>query len=237
MYGIRGRFALSAVDRAAEPGARRRGAWLLARDVLLIVLIALLASALIKTFLVRSFYIPSGSMENTLQIDDRVLVDQLEPALVPVSRGDIVVFSDPGGWLRPVAREPRTPVSAALDWLLQGVGLAADDDGDHLIKRVIGVGGDHVACCDDTGRMTVNGTPLDESGYITLPAGVSAVSQLSFDVTVPEDTLWVMGDNRYNSEDSRFHLETATGGFVPLKDVVGRAFLVTWPIDRWAVLA
>jgi signal peptidase I len=215
---------------------RSRSAWLFARDLLIIFVIALLASVLIKTFLVRSFYIPSGSMENTLRVNDRILVNQLEPGLIPLSRGDVVVFKDPGGWLTPTAEPQKNPVAAALDWVLQGVGLAADDANDHLIKRVIGLPGDTVACCNALGQMTVNGVPLDESAYLKLPDGVSAVSQQSFEVTVPADSLWVMGDNRYNSADSRFNQEKPGKGFVPIENVVGRAILVTWPIDHWTWL-
>ncbi|MDO9397006.1 MAG: signal peptidase I [Herbiconiux sp.] len=215
---------------------RSRSAWLFARDLLIIFVIALLASVLIKTFLVRSFYIPSGSMENTLQINDRILVNQLEPTLVPISRGDVVVFKDPGGWLDPVAEPTKNPVAAALDWVLETVGLAADDANDHLIKRVIGLPGDHVVCCNALGQMTVNDVPLDEAEYLKLPDGVSAVSQEPFDITVPADSLWVMGDNRYNSRDSRFNQDQPGKGFVPEGNVVGRAVLVTWPIDHWTWL-
>jgi signal peptidase I len=224
-------------DTAEDARSRRsRSVWLFARDLLIIFVIALLASVLIKTFLVRSFYIPSGSMENTLQVNDRILVNQLEPNLMPISRGDVVVFKDPGGWLPPVAEPVTNPVSAALDWVLEGVGLAADDANDHLIKRVIGLPGDTVACCNALGQMTVNGVPLDEAAYLKLPDGVSAVSQEPFEITVPADSLWVMGDNRYNSADSRFNQDQPGKGFVPVGNVVGRAVLVTWPIDHWTWL-
>ncbi|MCS5714482.1 signal peptidase I [Herbiconiux sp. CPCC 205716] len=215
---------------------RSRSAWLFARDLLIIFVIALLASVLIKTFLVRSFYIPSGSMENTLQVDDRILVNQLEPNLIPITRGDVVVFKDPGGWLMPTVEQPKNPLAAAVDWVLEGVGLAADDANDHLIKRVIGLPGDHVVCCNALGQMEVNDIPLDENSYLKLPDGVSAVSQEPFDITVPADSLWVMGDNRYNSADSRFNQDKPGKGFVPEANVVGRAVLVTWPIDHWGWL-
>ncbi|ARJ04835.1 signal peptidase I [Cnuibacter physcomitrellae] len=223
----------------SDTGTRKRkprSGWIFLRDLLIIFVIALLASVLIKTFLVRSFYIPSGSMENTLQINDRILVNQLEPGLMPIERGDVVVFKDPGGWL-PVKAEPaKNPIVAALDWVLEGVGLAPDDADDHLIKRVIGLPGDEVTCCNALGQMEVNGVPLDESSYLKLPQGVTAVSQQPFDVTVPEGSLWVMGDNRYNSADSRYNQDKPGGGFVPIDDVVGRAIIVTWPIDHWTWL-
>lgn len=226
----------TAPERRPRQSKRSRSAWLFARDLLVIFVIALLASVLIKTFLVRSFYIPSGSMENTLQINDRILVNQLEPSLIPISRGDVVVFKDPGGWLNPTAEPEKNPVAAAVDWVLEGVGLAADDANDHLIKRVIGLPGDTVACCNALGQMTVNDVPLDESAYLKLPDGVSAVSQEPFEVTVPAGSLWVMGDNRYNSADSRFNQDQPGKGFVPVGNVVGRAILVTWPIDHWTWL-
>lgn len=221
---------------AGSQSRRSRSAWLFARDLVIIFVIALLASVLIKTFLVRSFYIPSGSMENTLQVDDRILVNQLEPNLIPITRGDVVVFKDPGGWLMPTVEQPKNPLAAAVDWVLEGVGLAADDANDHLIKRVIGLPGDHVVCCNALGQMEVNDIPLDENSYLKLPDGVSAVSQEPFDITVPADSLWVMGDNRYNSADSRFNQDKPGKGFVPEANVVGRAVLVTWPIDHWGWL-
>jgi signal peptidase I len=186
-------------------GQTRRPGWKFLRDVVIIVVAALLASFLVKAYLVRSFFIPSASMENTLLIGDRVLVNELVPGVVPVQRGDVVVFQDPGGWL-----------TAA--------------QGDDLIKRVIGMPGDTVSCCDARGRLSVNGHPVDES-YVVLEPGSDRVSQQDFTVTVPKGRLWVMGDNRYDSADSRVH------GTVPVSDVVGRAFLTTWPVSRWTVLS
>lgn len=212
-----------------------RSGWLFARDVLVILVVAVLVSFLIKTFLVRSFYIPSGSMETTLQINDRIIVNELVPKLVPVGRGDVVVFRDPGGWLAPQPAVQQPPLVAAFDWLLSIVGLTAPDSNDHLIKRVIGLPGDKVACCNALGQMTVNGIPLNEP-YITLPSGVTKVSEIDFSVTVPPNSLWVMGDNRYNSKDSRYNTDQPTKGFVPTANVVGRAMLVSWPLNHWAWL-
>ncbi|MCU1482443.1 MAG: signal peptidase [Subtercola sp.] len=223
-------------QRGGRRGGRRsRSAALFARDIIIIFLVALLASVLIKTFLVRSFYIPSGSMENTLQINDRILVNELEPNLIPVSRGDVVVFKDPGGWLQPQYEPPTTPIVTAVNWALDAVGLAATDSNDHLIKRVIGLPGDHVTCCNALGQMSVNDVPLNEP-YIKLPDGVTKVSEIAFDVTVPAGSLWVMGDNRYNSADSRYNQDKPDGGFVPISDVVGRALWITWPSSRWTYL-
>ncbi|GGF38745.1 signal peptidase I [Subtercola lobariae] len=222
--------------RSGKRGGRRsRSAALFARDIIIIFLVALLASVLIKTFLVRSFYIPSGSMENTLQINDRILVNELEPNLIPISRGDVVVFKDPGGWLQPQPEAPTAPLVSAVNWALDAVGLAATDSNDHLIKRVIGLPGDHVTCCNALGQMMVNDVPLNEP-YLKLPDGVTKVSDLAFDVTVPAGSLWVMGDNRYNSADSRYNQDKPGGGFVPISDVVGRALWITWPSSRWTFL-
>lgn len=207
------------------------------RDVALILVAAIVISFLIKTFLIRSFYIPSESMQNTLQVNDRIIVNELVPDLVPIERGDVVVFRDPGGWLQPQPEPEQNPVVGFLDWLLSIVGLTAPDSNDHLIKRVIGLPGDHVVCCNEFGQMTVNGIPLDETNlYVLLPEGVTKVSRDDFDITVPDNALWVMGDNRYNSEDSRYQQDTPGEGFVPFDHVVGRAILISWPIDRWTWL-
>ena len=220
-----------------ERPSRGKSAWRFIRDILLILLAAIVISFLIKTFLIRSFYIPSESMQDTLLVNDRIIVNELEPKLVPIQRGDIVVFKDPGGWLPPgtTSTEPNG-VAAFFDWALSIVGLTAPDSNDHLIKRVIGLPGDVVACCNAYGQMTVNGVPLDESKYLKLPAGVTKVSKDDFSVTVPKDSLWVMGDNRYNSADSRYNRDKPGNGFVPYDDVVGRAVLISWPIDRWTLL-
>ena len=225
--------------RSNRPGTEtkrtKRGVALFIRDLLVIFVVALLISFLIKTFLVRSFYIPSGSMETTLLVNDRIIVNQLEPKLIPITRGDVVVFRDPGGWLLPQAPLEQNPVVAAVDWVMAAVGLAAPDSNDHLIKRVIGLPGDHVTCCNPLGQMSVNEVPLSEP-YVTLPAGETRVSQDDFDVVVPDGSLWVMGDNRYNSKDSRYNTETPGKGFVPIDNVVGRALVISWPTSRWAWL-
>ena len=219
-----------------EKRRRTRGVKLFIRDIVLILLAAVLISVGIKTFLIRSFYIPSGSMENTLQIDDRIIVNELVPNMVPLQRGDVVVFKDPGGWLDahpPVATQ--NGFAAAVDWVLSVVGLSAPDSNDHLIKRVIGLPGDTVVCCNVFGQMTVNTVPLDEP-YLKLPPGVTKASGVDFTVVVPKKSLWVMGDNRYDSQDSRYNTTTPSKGFVPYDNVVGRAFLVSWPAGHWSWL-
>ncbi len=215
---------------------RGRGVRLFLRDVLLIFLAALLISFLIKTFLIRSFFIPSASMESTLIEDDRIIVNQLVPDVTPIVRGDIVVFRDPGGWLRGVPKEERPPIVEFFENALSIVGLTAPDSDEHLIKRVIGLPGDTISCCNDFGQMSVNGVPVDEP-YVQLPEGVRRVSENDFEVTVPEDSIWVMGDNRYFSADSREHVgPDAATAFVPIEDVVGRAIIVTAPVSRWGWL-
>lgn len=225
----------SRFDRAkaeeTETKSTKRSVVLFLRDLAIIFVVALLISFLIKTFLIRSFYIPSGSMEDTLLINDRIIVNQLEPDLMPIDRGDVVVFKDPGGWLLPQAPIEQNPIVAGVDWFLSLVGLSAPDSNDHLIKRVIGLPGDHVVCCNALGQMSVNGVPLAEP-YVLLPPGESKASKDAFDTVVPKESLWVMGDNRYNSKDSRYNGDTPGKGFVPIDHVVGRALVVSWPVSR-----
>lgn len=225
-------------ESAAEPfrTRRRRGMWPLLRDILVIVVIAVLVSFLVKTFLVRSFYIPSGSMEQTLQVQDRILVDELTPRFGGYDRGDVVVFRDPGGWLPSEPTPERSMLVEAVDWVLSVVGISAPDSKEHLIKRIIGLPGDHVVCCNALGQVTVNGDPIDETPYVNLAEGQSAPEVVAYDVTVPSDSLWVLGDNRDASRDSRYNTDQPGGGFVPLDNVVGRAFLVTWPLNRFGAI-
>jgi len=227
--------AAPATGPADDPfGARpRRSIWPLVRDVIVILLIAIVVSSLVKAFLVRSFYIPSGSMESTLQIDDRILVDELTPRFSGYERGDVVVFRDPGGWLPSAPPADQSVIVQGVDWLLSLVGISASDSKDHLIKRIIGMPGDHVVCCNAIGQVTVNGIPLDESAYLRLAQGQTAPAEVPFDVVVPDDALWVLGDNRDRSQDSRYHMDQPTSGFVPIDNVVGRAFLITWPLSRF----
>lgn len=215
---------------------RKRGWVVFLRDVVIIILIAIVVSFLVKTFLVRSFYIPSGSMEDTLLINDRILVDEITPRFGGYERGDIVVFQDPGGWLPPSTEPARAPIVEAGEWVLSLVGLAAPDSDDHLVKRIVGLPGDHVVCCNAVGQITVNDVPIDESDYIEVPSADAAASGDPFDIVVPDGSLWVLGDNRYRSKDSRYNTDQPGKGFVPFDNVVGRAFLVTWPLDRFGVL-
>lgn len=192
--------------------------------MILLLGLALLASILVKAFLAQMFFVPSASMRPQLIEDDRILVEKISVWDREVERGDVVVFRDPGGWLG------ATPEPTGIQAALSLVGLYPD--GGHLVKRVVAVGGDEVACCDDEGRVTVNGEPLEE-GY--LRDGM-APSQKPFEVSIPGDRVWVLGDNRSNSQDSRFHLTDPGQGSVPLVNVVGKVWAIVWPTDRMKVL-
>lgn len=209
--------------------SRQRG-WL--RETALVVISALVLSILIKTFLVQAYYIPSGSMQNTLDVGDRVLVSKLTPGPFDIERGDILVFVDPGGWLQDEPQPEAGGVREVVAEVLTFVGLLPQHAGEHLIKRVIGVGGDTVECCDDAGRILVNGQPIEEP-YL-YPG--DAPSSREFSVTVPEGHFWFMGDHRSNSQDSRAQQGGPGGGAVPLANVVGKAFMVMWPLDNITVL-
>jgi len=199
-----------------------------------IVITALVISVLIKTFLVQAFYIPSGSMENTLLVNDRVLVNKLADKPDEIHRGDVIVFRDPGGWLGSSDDTGRGGVLGAVRKGLVFVGLAPAVGEEDLIKRVIAVGGDTVQCCTG-GHMLVNGVPLDEP-YL-YPSDLGTPSQTDFGpIKVPVGKLWVMGDHRSVSEDSRAHRTQPGQGFVPVSDVIGRAFTIVWPLNRAKIL-
>ena len=207
------------------------------RDAVIIVFAALVVSFLIKTFLIRSFFIPTDSMDTTLVRDDRIIVSQLHGGPLELSRGDVIVFVDPGGWLSvQTGVSEDDPLTRLLDGISVFVGLSSPNDNEHLVKRLIGLPGDTVECCDELGAMSINGVPLAEP-YVTVPEGVTKVSSNDFEVVVPEGALWVMGDNRYNSADSRRNMDKPGGGFVPLENVVGRAIVISWPQDRWSWLS
>ena len=196
-------------------------------DIPVTIAVALGVVLLITTFLVKPFSIPSGSMEDTLQVGDRVLVNRAVFKVRDVERGDVVVFDGSGSFVPPQVAPDRDPITGALVWVGQSFGLVAPDSTD-FIKRVIGTGGDRVTCCDAQGQLTVNGAPLVED-YL-FPG--DAPSLQPFDVEVPDGMLWVMGDHRSASADSRSHMGDPGGGFVPESSVVGRAMAVVWPISR-----
>ena len=201
------------------------------KELFAVVVGAVIVSSLLRGFVGQMFEIPSTSMLNTLRVDDRVVVEKLST----IKRGQIVVFEDPGGWLAGATLKERGPLGQALEF----VGVLPDASTEHLIKRAVGLPGDHVVCCDADGRITVNGHALEERDYLyTSPDGVPVrPSEIRFDVTVPDNRIFVLGDNRPNSRDSRCHLNDTGAGvqrgenaFVSLDLVVGRAFWVAWPL-------
>ena len=219
----RGRHA-----RGQSPRPYRSGTWRWIRETGIIVISALVLSALVRAFLVQAFYVPSASMEDTLLISDRIIASKITQSLSGVARGEVVVFKDPGGWL-PEPPPPSTGLRGFVRTGLTFVGLLPSDSGQDLVKRAIGIGGDRVACCDTDGHIILNGVPLIED-YIKGPT-----DQVNFDVVVPPNSIFVMGDNRGDSRDSRYHLEVDNGG-VPVSDAVGRVVLVLWPLNRLATL-
>jgi signal peptidase I len=204
-----------------------------ARELLFVVIGAIIVSSLLRMFLGQMFIIPSQSMENTLLVGDRVVVQKV----TDFHRGDVVVFADPGGWLSGEVSEERGPVGKFFEF----VGVLPDTSTGHLIKRVIGMPGDRVKCCDSSGRITVNGQPLDESSYLFTDVDETPVdpSDITFEVVVPKDRIFVMGDHRDLSADSRCHLsdlsttqKEGSVAFVPIDLVVGPAFAIAAPFDR-----
>ncbi|MDF3302770.1 signal peptidase I [Streptomyces tropicalis] len=203
------------------------------KELPILIGIALVLALLIKTFLVQAFSIPSDSMQNTLQRGDRVLVDKLTPWFgSEPGRGEVVVFHDPDDWL---AGEP-TATPNALQTVLSWIGLMPSAEEKDLIKRVVGVGGDTVEC-QGNGPLTVNGKALNEPYVYPGNTPCSQDDQGGqFKVTVPQGYIWVMGDHRQDSRDSRYNQSDRHHGMVPVKDVVGRAIVKAWPINRWDTL-
>ncbi|MGE9806863.1 signal peptidase I [Janibacter sp. G1551] len=224
---------LSGGSRGVAPQPPRSAAGRLAvaiKEFVLVAAMAITLSFVVKTFLIQPFFIPSESMESTLVKNDRVIVSKLTPGPFPLQRGDVVVFADPGDWLPPTPVTDAGPVMNGVRKALTFVGLYPDTSEGHLIKRVIGLPGDKVECCDDKGRLMVNGVSIDEP-YVK---DGQKPSESDFSITVPQGELWVMGDNRGDSSDSRFHDPSGNGsdGSVPISLVVGKAEALVWPIDR-----
>lgn len=196
------------------------------REIVIIVVIALVASALLRAFVMQAFFVPSGSMLPTIQLHDRIVVSRIGD----IERGEVVVFEDPGGWIPPNEQPaPPGPLQSALEW----VGLLPNSGHEHLVKRVIGLPGDHVVCCNRQGRLVINGYAVDESGFLADTS--QGADDRSFDVTVPADSIFVLGDNRYVSGDSSRHPQ-GQSAFVPMDLVTGRAVAVVWPPSDMQIL-
>lgn len=211
--------------------------WRAVKEAVIVLVGALVVSAILQHFVGQMFIIPSGSMENTLKVGDRVIAEKVTQP----ERGDIVVFRDSGGWLGPHPMVDRTAVGDALEF----VGLLPDTSDNYLIKRVIGMPGDTVSCCDAEGRLLVNGYPLEEDAYLyrSEEGEPVAPSDVDFRVVVPEGSMFVMGDHRNASADSRCHLADVVPGepqgssaFVPLEDVAGTGWAIFAPFNRTRLL-
>jgi signal peptidase I len=200
----------------------------LLKELPILIVVALVVSLFIKSFLVQFFYIPSGSMENTFQVQDRVAVNKVPFISDNIKRGDIVVFRDPNNWLPENLENSSNSITSKAKSLLVTVGVLPNPAKQYLVKRVVGVAGDRVVCCGDSGKLSINGVEVSEP-YIY---GGDAPSDMKFDVTVPEGKLWVMGDHRGASADSRYHQDDINSGFVPLKTVSGRVVAVIWPFKN-----
>lgn len=205
---------------------RNKGSLL--KELPFLVVVALVASLLIKSFLVQFFYIPSGSMENTLQVQDRVAVNKIPFISKSIDRGDVVVFRDPDDWLPEIVDYDTNKYLAKVKSALVAVGVLPNPAKQYLVKRVIGVAGDRIVCCTKNDKLSINGVEVNEP-YIF--AGNNP-SDMTFDVTVPEGKIWVMGDHRGASADSRYHQEDINKGFVPISKVSGRVFAVIWPFKN-----
>jgi signal peptidase I len=225
-------------DAKGKRGKRNRSFW---RELPVLIVVALAIALLIKTFVVQAFFIPSSSMEDTLLIGDKVLVNKVVYHLRSIKAGDVIVFDGAGSWnpvppAQPPSSDPIVRLyHATLVPLFHSIGgLFGTAPGQtDYIKRVIGVPGDHVACCNAQGRVTVNGVALHEKSYLYPGA---QPSEIRFSVTVPPGRLWVMGDNRLVSDDSRLHRDDPGNGTIPENEVIGRAFMIVWPPSRWTVL-
>lgn len=202
------------------------GTWRFIREVAIVLVCALVLSVVVRTFFIQAFYVPSASMENTLLIDDRILASKITTKISGTKRGEVIVFKDPGGWLPPVTKSPG-PVAQALEF----IGLMPSSSGDDLVKRAIGIAGDHVVCCNSEGQIVLNGVGLVEP-YIKPGSGTD---QVPFDIVVPANSVFVMGDNRGASADSRYHLQQNNGA-VPTDNIVGRVVLKVWPMSQFGPL-
>lgn len=206
------------------------------KEVALVIIGALLISAMLRAFVFEPFSIPSGSMENTLQVRDKVVAQKL----TEFKRGDVIVFSDPADWVSGLGQTRVNPIARSLEF----IGVLPNSSDNFLTKRVIGLAGDTVKCCDAQDRVLVNDHPLEEAGYLYSDGNGSVrASEMAFDVVVPRDQLFVLGDHRNASADSRCHMDDELPGqplgmaaFVPVENVVGPVGLIVAPFDRWQQL-
>ena len=201
------------------------------RELPILIISALVLSIIVKTFFIQFFYIPSGSMENTLQVNDRVGVNKFGALFSDIKRGEVVVFRDPANWLSP-NYDDSSGIRKVIKDSLVFVGVLPDPSKQYLIKRVIGVGGDKVRCCGKDGKIEVNGVSINEP-YIYEG---DKPSDSEFEVEVPQGFIWVMGDHRGASADSRFHTDDPNNGMVALDKVTGRATFIIWPFSNLAIL-
>lgn len=213
--------------RRPKPRSRTRQ---IVREFVIVIVLAIALSALVRAVLLQAFYVPSASMDETLLPSDRIVASKLTTRIGGVGRGEVVVFKDPGDWL-PEPAPPTDDLRGYAQRALTFIGLLPSDSGKDLVKRVIAIGGDRLACCDAAGRLVLNGVPLEEA-YIIGPT-----DQVRFDITVPSEAVFVMGDNRPDSRDSRYYLSDGREGSVPVANVVGRVAFVVWPIDRIGTVA
>jgi signal peptidase I len=211
-------------------------------EAVVLIAFALGIALAVHTFFLQAFFIPSGSMENTLHVGDRVLVNRMSYKVGHVQRGQIIVFNGEDSWTAEApSSTPSNPVSRVLHDVGGFLGFAPAGEKD-FIKRVIGIPGDHVVCCDSQGRIMINGTPLDEN-YLSsgIPVAVSTTTKVNaarpFDITVPPGRVWVEGDHRDDSADSRSHTADPGGGTIPESKIIGRAFVIVWPLSHWRGLS
>ena len=209
---------------------RNKGSLL--KELPVLVVVALVVSLFIKSFLVQFFFIPSGSMENTLQINDRVAVNKVPFIGKSINRGDVVVFRDPDNWLPEPFTGDQNKYLAKVKEAFVAVGVLPNPAKQYLVKRVIGIAGDKVECCSKNKKLMINGKEINEP-YIF--AGNSP-SDTNFNVTVPAGKIWVMGDHRAASADSRFHQEDINHGMVPTSKVTGKVVGIIWPIKNLGIV-
>lgn len=201
--------------------------WL--RETAFVIVMALALSVFLRTFIFQAFYVPSESMVETFLRNDRIIASKLSYRFGDVQRGDIVVFRDPGGWLSsPVEMDG---IAGQLNQALTWIGVVPANSGEDLVKRVIGLPGDRIQCCEDGKGLRINGVVINESEYV-----VGNTRTIEFDIVVPAGRIFVMGDNREYSADSRVHLNEKNGT-VPIENIVGQVAVLVWPFDRFTLMS